>query len=361
MSITVTKPFLPPISEYQHYLEAIWHREWLTNHGPLVSKLEIDLRAKLGVSGLLYVTNGTIAIQLAIKALAMHGEIITTPFSYVATTSAISWEGCTPVMADIDAETLNIDPNSIERRITENTSGILATHVYGNPCDVEQIERIAHKHNLKVIYDGAHAFGTKYKGKSVYRFGDVSTASFHATKLFHTVEGGAVMSNDHRLITRLGEMRNFGHISTTEFGQIGINGKNSEMHAAMGLCNLKYLPDILARRRQLSDLYDSLLSGLALTRPKITDQTDYNHAYYAVLFETEEVLKSVVERLALHGIFPRRYFYPALAELPYVNQRDHSPVAVDVAKRILCLPLFHTLSEEEVELISRIISEVMQG
>lgn len=361
MSIPVTKPFLPPIADYQHYVEGIWHREWLTNHGPLVSKLEIDLRAKLGVSGLLYVTNGTIAIQLAIKALDLKGEVITTPFSYVATASAISWEGCKPVMADIDADSLNIDPESIERSITEQTTGIVATHVYGNPCDVEAIEKIARKHNLKVIYDGAHAFGTKYKGRSIYHFGDISTASFHATKLFHTIEGGAVMSSDHKLITRLSEMRNFGHISTTAFKEIGINGKNSEMHAAMGLCNLKYLPEILRRRQKLSELYDTLLKDLPIKRPKIIQDTDYNHAYYAVLFESEDVLETVVQRLAIHGILPRRYFYPSLAELPYVNQPERSVRAVAVAKRVLCLPLFHSLSEEEVELIARIVGEVMTG
>ena len=230
--INVTKPFLPEIEEYITYLRGIWDRNWLTNNGPLVNDLELKLKEYLNVKHLLYLGNGTIALQIAIKALGLKGEIITTPFSYVATTSAIVWEGCDPVFADIDKDTFNIDPAKIEQAITDKTTGILATHVFGNPCDIDAIQKIAVKHNLKVIYDAAHCFGTHYKGKSVYNYGDVSTASFHATKLFHTIEGGAVITNNAELLKKMAYMRNFGHETAETFAGVGINGKNSEFHAA---------------------------------------------------------------------------------------------------------------------------------
>jgi dTDP-4-amino-4,6-dideoxygalactose transaminase len=237
--IPVTKPFLPPIDEYKEYIDGIYQRQWLTNNGPLVNELELKLKEHLNVSHLLYLGNGTIAIQIAIKALELKGEIITTPFSYVATTSSIAWENCKPVFVDIDKDTLNIDPSKIEAAINANTSAILATHVYGNPCDIDAIQRIANKHNLKVIYDAAHCFGTKYKGKSVFEYGDVSTTSFHATKLFHTTEGGAVITTNPELLKKMSYLRNFGHDGPEKFECVGINGKNSEFHAAMGLVNLK--------------------------------------------------------------------------------------------------------------------------
>ena len=236
--IPVTKPFLPPKEEYEDFLRGIWSRNWLTNNGPLVNELELRLKEYLKVKHLLYLSNGTIALQIAIKALGLKGEIITTPFSYVATTSSIVWENCKPVFVDIDPKTLNIDPEKLETAITKKTTAILATHVYGNPCDIEAIQAIADKHHLKVIYDAAHCFGTKYKGKSVFEYGDVSTTSFHSTKIFHTVEGGAVFTKDPSMLKRMAYMRNFGHDGPEKFNGVGINGKNSEFHAAMGLVNL---------------------------------------------------------------------------------------------------------------------------
>ena len=253
--IPVTKPFLPPIEEYQKYTEGIWQRNWLTNNGPLVNELELKLKDYLQVPHLLFLNNGTIAIQIAIKALQLKGDIITTPFSYVATTSSIVWEGCQPVFVDIDKHTFNIDASKIEAAITPNTSAILATHVYGNPCDIDAIAAIAKKHNLKVIYDAAHCFGTKYKGKSVFAYGDVCTTSFHATKLFHTVEGGAVFCNDADLLRKMAQLRNFGHDGPEHFNEVGINGKNSEFHAAMGLANLKYIQQIwIQEKTKLSNI-----------------------------------------------------------------------------------------------------------
>src|SRR5690606_2144930 len=228
--IPVTEPFLPPQQEFQKYLDEVWKRNWLTNNGPLVVELERRLREYLGLSNLLFVTNGTIGLQLAIKALDLKGEIITTPFSYVATTSSIVWEGCTPRFVDIDANTFNVDPNLIESAINENTSAILATHVFGNPCDVDRIDAIARKYKLRVIYDAAHCFGVNYHGKSILSYGDISVISFHATKLFHTIEGGAVVSTDPEVHRNLIQLRNFGHFGPYRFKGLGINGKNSEVH-----------------------------------------------------------------------------------------------------------------------------------
>jgi dTDP-4-amino-4,6-dideoxygalactose transaminase len=249
--IPVTKPYLPPFDEYQSYLEGIWKRQWLTNNGPLVHELETKITDYLGVTNFLYLGNGTVALQIAIKALELKGEIITTPFSYVATTSSIVWEGCKPVFVDIDSQTLNIDPSKIEEAITVNTSAILATHVYGNPCDVIKIGEIAKKHNLKVIYDGAHCFGVKFRGESIFEYGNISTVSFHATKLFHTIEGGGVFTRDKNLSKKMSFMRNFGHDGPEVYREVGINGKNSEFHAAMGLVNIKKIDEIIAKRKLL--------------------------------------------------------------------------------------------------------------
>src|SRR5690554_5175693 len=254
--IPVTKPFLPPQEEYQAYLNEIWSSGWLTNMGPLSVELEQKLTAHLRVPQLLYVTNGTVALQMAIKALDLKGEIITTPFSFVATTSSIVWEGCTPVFVDIDSESLNIDAGKIEAAITEKTTAILATHVYGNPCDVLAIEAIAKKHNLKVIYDAAHAFGVEVYGKSIFEYGDISTCSLHATKLYHSGEGGFIVATDAELLKKLAHIRNFGISSFDSFSELGLNGKNSEMHAALGLVNLNYIAAIHNKRKQLTEHYD---------------------------------------------------------------------------------------------------------
>ena len=359
MNITVTKPFIPPFAEFQNYLSGIWAREWLTNNGPLVNELEIELKKNLGVEKLLFLSNGTVALQIAIRALDLKGEIITTPFSYVATTSSIVWEHCSPVMVDICPDSLNIDPSKIEAAITAETSAILATHVFGNPCDVDAIEAIAKKHNLHVIYDAAHAFGTTYKERSLLAYGDIATCSFHATKLFHTIEGGAVVANDAHVIKRLAMMRNFGHSSATEFGEIGINGKNSEVHAAMGLCNLKYVDSILEQRKLLSQRYLLNLKGCGFKYQKIAENTVYNHAYFPVIMESEAVVLAVIEYLNLHSIYPRRYFYPSLSELHYVEGQS-SPIAEDISRRIICLPLYHSLSTEEVDMVCVLLKKAIE-
>ena len=357
--INVTKAFLPPLEEYRKYLDGIWDRVHLTNHGPLVLELEEKLKNYLGVKYFYFLSNGTIALQLAIKALGLKGEIITTPFSYVATTSSIVWENAKPVFVDIDPSTFTIDPSRIEAAITEQTSAILATHVYGIPCDVDAIADIARRYNLKVVYDAAHAFGVAHKGIPLLNYGDISTLSFHATKLFHTVEGGGIATNDEELAHKISYMRNFGHNGQEEFWGVGINGKNSEFHAAMGLCNFPYIPALLESRKQFSLLYDHKLAqgGLFLQRPIISERTTYNYSYYPVVFDSERQLLAVRNNLNKVSVFPRRYFYPALNRLPYLEENGSLSVAESISSRVLCLPLYYSLLEEDIDHVCSVILE----
>jgi dTDP-4-amino-4,6-dideoxygalactose transaminase len=361
--INVTKAFLPPIEEYKKYIDGIWDRVHLTNHGPLVTELEAKLKEYLGVKHFYFINNGTVALQLAIKALDLKGEIITTPFSYVATTSSIVWENAKPVFVDINPKDFTIDVAKIEAAITSNTSAILATHVYGIPCDVEAIQTIAKKHKLKVIYDAAHAFGVKYKEKPILNYGDISTLSFHATKLFHTIEGGGVATDNDELAHRLEYMRNFGHNGKEDFFGVGINGKNSEFHAAMGLCNFPYIGSILSTRKELSNTYDLCFQelGIPFQRPIIPLHTDYNYSYHPVVFETEEGLLKSVKSLNSIGIYPRRYFYPSLDTVPYVEKNLNLFVTKLISPKVLCLPLYHELSKNSVVLISNTIANTLKN
>jgi dTDP-4-amino-4,6-dideoxygalactose transaminase len=348
--IPVTKSFLPPIEEYQKQVKRAFDNGWLTNRGELVIELEEKLKNYLGVKNILITNNGTIPLQIALKLLGKGGEIITTPFSYVATTAAIVWEGCTPVFVDIHPEYLTIDETKIEAAITDKTTCILATHVFGNPCNVEEIERIAKKHKLKVIYDGAHAFGVTYKGKSIFEYGDISTCSFHATKLFHTGEGGAIFANDPDLFHQIYYSHNFGHNGPLEFHGLGINGKISELQAAMGLAVFPYFKEILAERKRVVSYYDENLSFNHLSKPRILGESMWNFSYYPVLFEDETTLIRVEKELQANNILPRRYFYPSLDTLPYLYA-DAMHVSNSVAKRTLCLPLFTGLNNEDLATI----------
>jgi dTDP-4-amino-4,6-dideoxygalactose transaminase len=359
--ITVTKTFLPPLDEYHALLRGVWERGWVTNEGPLVAELENTLKSYLGVKHLLFVSNGTIALQLAIRALNLTGDIITTPFSYVATSSSIVWENCRPVYVDIDPNTWCLDPNLIEAAITPTTQAILATHVFGFPCAVEAIQQIAQRHGLRVIYDAAHAFGVKYDNRSVLHYGDISTVSFHATKLFHTGEGGAVITADDALAEKLAYMRNCGHVKANQIAGLGINAKNSEIHAALGLCVLPWVPSLIARRRTLTRLYDRLLPPSMVHHPQLLAQAEINYSYYPVLMPSESHLLAAVETLKQAEIYPRRYFYPALTDLPYVETGMPCPVAQDVASRVLCLPLYYELTELEVEQIATIVHAHVLG
>lgn len=350
LPITVTKPYLPHREKYLNTVKGIFERRWLTNQGPLVNELEDKIYSYTGVTGW-FLSNGTIALQIAIKALELKGEVITTPFSYVATTNALIWENCTPVFADIDPLTCNISPESIESRITQKTKAILATHVYGIPCDVEAIEAIARRHGLRVIYDGAHAFGCRYKGKSLFAYGDICTASYHATKLFHTSEGGGVFTVNPEILERMRYLRNFGHEGPEHFVLPGINGKNSEFHAAMGLCVLPDVPGIIARRKEISEQYKENLAGLPLAFPVIPDGTEYNYAYFPVFFQSEKELLKVKSHLEVHEVGTRRYFYPSLNGLKYLTETQSCPVAEDISRRVLCLPLYPDLSAAEIDRI----------
>ncbi|MCD8538815.1 MAG: DegT/DnrJ/EryC1/StrS family aminotransferase [Leadbetterella sp.] len=324
--INVTKSFLPPKQEYEQMLERIWASEWLTNNGPLLVELEQKLQQKLELPYLAVTSNGTIAIQLAIKALNLSGEVITTPFSYCATTTSILWENLKPVFVDINPEDLNINADQVEGAITEKTTAILATHVYGNPCHVEKLEALGKKYGLKIIYDAAHAFGVEYKGRSLLAYGDVSTCSFHATKVFHTVEGGCVICHDPELYNTVKLMRSFGHVQD-EYFLPGVNGKNSEFHAAMGLVNLGHLDAIIAGRRQIFALYDELLDWKKLYKPteRAADLV-YNYAYYPVVLQDVTTTLQVLEALKRENIYPRRYFYPTLNTLQYIPVQYDCPV-----------------------------------
>ncbi len=356
--IPVTRTFLPPIQEYKALVQRAFDAHHLTNRGPMVVELEAKLREYLGVQNILMMTNGTIPIQIAVKLLGNGGEIITTPFSYVATTSSIVWEGCTPVFVDIHPEYLTIDETKIEAAITPKTTAILATHVFGNPCNVEAIEGIAHRHGLKVIYDGAHAFGVNYQAQSLFNFGDVSTCSFHATKLFHTGEGGAIFCSDKELANKIYYSHNFGHDGPLAFQGLGINGKMSELQAAMGLAVFPYLKTIIEQRRELAFSYIDLLCNADLTFIKIRDNTDWNYSYFPILFRSENDLLRVVEVLNKADIFPRRYFFPSLNTLPYLPASS-MPVSESVASRIACIPIYPGLEMVEVHRISQIIKNAL--
>lgn len=348
--INVTKSFLPPIEEYVLQLKRIWANGQLTNQGPLLQEFETKAKRYLGVDNFQLLNNGTMALQIAMRALGItEGEIITTPFSYVATTSSILWERCEPVFVDIELETFCIDAEKIEAAITPRTKAILAVHVFGFPCNIETIEDIAHKHKLKVIYDAAHAFGVTYKGKSLLDYGDISICSFHATKLFHTIEGGAVIAHDRVIDKQVDVIKRFGH-NNDEHITLGINAKASEFQAAMGLCCLDYIDEIIEKRKRLHGVYSSLLKG-KLKTPPISDKITYNYAYYPVLFKSEKQLQAVMSKLESSGVFPRRYFYPSLNLLPYLSSSQKCPVSEDVAKRVVCLPLYETLEEETVQRI----------
>jgi dTDP-4-amino-4,6-dideoxygalactose transaminase len=349
--IPVTKSFLPPIEEYQAQVQRAYNNQWLTNRGELVVELEQKLTdyLELRETKILCMNNGTIPLQIALKLLGNGGEIITTPFSYVATTAAIVWENCTPVFVDIHPEYLTIDETLIEAAITEKTTCILATHVFGNPCNVEEIERIANKHNLKVIYDAAHCFGVKYKGKSIFEYGDVSTCSFHATKLFHTGEGGAVFCKDEDLFHKILLSHSFGHIGD-EYFQLGINGKMSELQAAMGLSVLPYMKQIIDKRKHNFDHYKSQFKGNFRTI-RIREKTEYNFSYIPYILNSESQLKQTIERLAAIQVNARRYFFPSLNTLDFYSKNNNCPNSEKIANSILCLPNYFELADSEVETI----------
>lgn len=354
--INVTKTFLPPIEDYQDQLKRIWENQWITNNGELYKELTTKLKKYLKANYVIPMSNGTLPIQIALNAFAKGGEVITTPFSYVATTASIVWEACTPVFVDIHPEYLTIDEAKIEAAITSKTTAILATHVYGNPCNVEAIAKIGKKHNLKVIYDAAHCFGVRYKSQSIFNFGDVSTCSFHATKLFHTGEGGALFCNDHETWHEMYYRHNFGHNGPENYHGLGINAKMNELQAAMGLCVLPNMTKILESRKSTCEYYDQHLRFDTFTGLKIRPETTWNYAYYPIIFKDESQLLKIKLQLESEGIYPRRYFFPSLEKLPYVYS-NNCAIAESISNRVMCLPLYYDLGEHELKKIVNVISQ----
>lgn len=353
--IPVTKSFLPPIEEYITQIKRAFNNEWLTNRGELLQELESKVMDYLNVSDVIIMNNGTIPLQIALKILGNNGEIITTPFSYIATSAAIVWENCIPVFVDIDEEYLTIDERKIEAAITSKTTCVLATHVFGNPCNIDFLDKIANKYNLKIIYDAAHCFGVKYKGKSIFEYGDISTCSFHATKLFHTGEGGAVFCKDQVLKHKMFYSHNFGHNGPLEYYGLGINGKISELQAAMGLSVLPYVDEIIENRREVVDFYNKNLIFNKIKTMRMREDTQWNNSYYPIIFDSSENLLKVQKALNEEQIFPRRYFYPSLNTIEYLKGKK-MPVSESIASRILCLPLGFKIQESDLHKICSIIN-----
>lgn len=354
--IPVTKTYLPNKNKYQSYIDRIFESGWLTNNGALVQELEQRLAEYLGVKHLICTANGSLALQLAYKALELKGEVITTPFSFIATTSTLAWERLTPIFADIDPLSFNLNPSNIEALITPNTSAIVPTHVFGNPCKVEEIQNIAKKHSLKVIYDAAHAFGVKYKGKSVLNYGDISIMSFHSTKLFHTIEGGAIITNDDKIAKKVRLLVNFGIANATTIESIGINAKMNEMEAAMGLCNLDEIGVIQSKREKIWQIYERQLSGNLLFQCWNRHSSN-NYSYVPVLFKDNAELLEIEIKLNKSGVIPRRYFYPSLDSLDLIQAGQICSISRNIADRILCLPIYPSLKPNELNKIINILKK----
>lgn len=353
--ITVTKTFLPPQEEYNMFVKRAWKKVWLTNRGELTLELERKIKEKYQTNNIIITNNGTIPLQIALKLLGGQGEIITTPFSYIASTSAIIWENCKPVFVDIHPEYLSIDETKIEAAITPKTTAILATHVFGNPCHVNAIEKIAEKYNLSVIYDAAHCFGVTYNNTSIFNYGDISTCSFHATKIFHTGEGGAMFCNDENLYHKLYYSHNFGHNGPLDFYGLGINAKISELQSAMGLAVFDNLEHIFSERKKVVDFYLNNLNFASFSTMKVRENTIWNYSYFPLIFVSEEALLKVQQKLNVAEIFPRRYFYPSLNTIDFVKG-ETMPISESIASRILCLPLYVGLTKEELQLIVNLIN-----
>ena len=363
-NIYVTQPFLPPLEEFLPYLEQIWKNKWLTNGGPFHQELEKELADYLGVEHLALFTNGTLALITALQALRITGEVITTPFSFVATAHALLWNGIKPLFVDIQPGTFNLDPEKIEAAITPNTTSILPVHVYGNPCDVEKIQKIADTYGLEVIYDAAHAFGVNYKGESLLKHGDLSILSFHATKVFNTFEGGAIICPDAKTKKRIDDLKNFGYSDEVTVIAIGINAKMNEVQAAFGLLHLKHIDRVIRRRQEIDDQYrEQLFSIPSITCPPLPADTTNNYSYFPILIGKEYPLSrdELNDKLRQQGIFPRRYFYPLISDFPMYRglpsaAQSNLPVARKAADQVLCLPIYPALENESITRIVSIIA-----
>lgn len=354
--INVTKIYLPNKEKYKKYIDKIYENGWITNNGPLLQELEKRLAKHLGVNNIILVSNGTVALEIAYKTLGLKGFVITTPFSFVATTSSLLSNNLSPIFVDIDKNTFNINSKNIEKFITQNTSAILPVHVFGNACKVEEIERIAKKHNLKVIYDAAHAFDVNYKEKSILNYGDISTLSFHATKLFHTIEGGALIINDNLLAEKARCLVNFGIENQDSIPYLGTNAKMNEFEAAMGLCVLDDILDVKEKRKKVYALYKKELSDIVKFQKQNINSTE-NYSYFPVVFKNKKQTTKVIKALNLNNIYPRKYFYPSLDSLDYIEPKQKCDFSRKLSNVILCLPIYSDLDEEIQMNIIKIIKE----
>ncbi|RUO80267.1 aminotransferase DegT [Idiomarina tyrosinivorans] len=360
--IPVTKPYLPDREKLDKYIDGIYEREWLTNNGPLVQELTKRLEEYLGVENLMLVSNGTLALQIAYRALGVSTtnrdekpEAITTPFTFVATASSLKWEGVEPVFADIDSDTWCLDPKNIEKAITPQTKAIVPVHVFGNACEVEAIDEIAKKHDLKVIYDAAHAFGVNYKGESLLQHGDAAILSFHATKLFHTIEGGAIVFKRKEDLETAKRMMSFGITGLDNtIEELGINAKMNEFQAAMGLANLEDIEAIIMTRRQIKELYNRELAGSCILQKECPYITG-NGAYVPIVLDNEKELLNLEVSLKSIDIYPRRYFSPSLDSLKIITNSSTQKYSNYIASRILCLPIYVSLSQEIINLIINVV------
>ncbi len=357
--IYVTMPTLAPQAEVDELLNGVWESGIMTHNGPLVQRFEREVAEYLRVPRMVACTNGTLALQIAIKALDLHGEIITTPFTFIATLSSIMWEHCTPVFVDIDPETFNIDPAKIEERITCHTVAIMPVHVFGNSCDIEAIDAIAAKHGLKVIYDACHSFGVRYKGESIFKYGDIAVTSFHATKMLNTAEGGGCFTQDHELDEKMRRIRFFGFENHADIVEDGFNGKMTEVNAAVGIANLKYMDAALADRKMKYMRYKEILQSRGGLRFQKIENDSCNYSYFPVVFPNEKILLRVMEHLQSNQVFPRRYFYPSLNTFTKIVPYVAMPKSEDLASRILCLPLYKGLRVQEVEEVAELVMDVL--
>ena len=357
--INVTKSYLPPFDEYIEEISTIWDNHFLTNNGPLTSKLTKKLEEYLNLQNIHLVTNGTMALQLSLDSLNItEGEIITTPFTFVATISAIVWQRCKPVFVDINEDDFNVKVEELESKITKNTKAIMLVHCFGYPCDVEKISLISKKYKIPVIYDAAHSFGTKLNGKSIFNYGDIATCSLHATKVFHTIEGGLCVANNAKISKKMKCIKNFG-IENGKYKYVGINAKISEFNAAMGICVLNHFNDIIKARKKIYDLYVKNLSK-QIKIPIMPDNFEYNYLFFPVLFKNKKILLNVVEKLNKNNIYPRRYFYPCINDIPIYKNEYSTPIAKKISLRILCLPIDTYLTESDIKLICNIVNNVVE-
>ncbi|MGF7050598.1 dTDP-4-amino-4,6-dideoxygalactose transaminase [Paenibacillus sp. DS2015] len=357
--IYVSKPYLPNEAKFNSYVSHIFGTGILTNHGELVLELEKRLAEYLGVENVLLVSNGTLALNVAYKLLDLKGSVITTPFSFVATTSSLIWEGLQPIFSDIDENTLNMNTGEIENKISDSTSAIVPVHVFGNGCQVEEIEAIAKANNLKVIYDAAHAFGVQYKGQSILNYGDIATLSFHATKIFHTIEGGALIIKDKKLYHKAKKMIDFGIDGPDNIRFLGINAKMNEFQAAMGLCVLDDMEEIRKKRQEVYERYEkSFKLEPRIKLQKHNANCSNNYSYFPIVLEDENLMLRVREFLAQEEIIPRRYFYPSLDRLEYLES-EPMLVSGSISKRILCLPLYDSLDLLDQKRIIQTVKEAL--